>query len=202
MARLRLSAAVLAIALLGACGRSGDKEATAGGPGAGLGPDTTASASMAPPDASGGAANAPLPLTSQAFVDAVAGSDLYEMGAARLADSADHPGEVRAFAQMMLRDHAKSSAMLKTAVGSSDNAAKLDSQKMTTQQEADIASLRAAAPADFGALYKKQQIAAHERVLAQLQTYAQSGDSKALMAFAAKAVPMVEGHLAAARKLP
>lgn len=179
---------------LAAC-KGGNDTATATSSTSAFGPDTIATASMAP------AAATPLPLTAQAFVDAAASSDLYEMGAAKLADAGDHPTAIRSFAQMMLRDHAKSSAALKAAVGEANNSAKVDNQKLEPQHQAMLDELRAATPATFASVYARQQVAAHQKTLAVLQNYAKSGDSKPLMAFAEKSIPVVEEHLAEARKL-
>ncbi|HEY6869233.1 MAG TPA: DUF4142 domain-containing protein [Novosphingobium sp.] len=186
---------------LAACNRTGNDTATAGSSNSALGPDTIATASMAPGNAEGGAAATPLPLTAQAFVDAAASSDLYETGAARLADAGDHSAAIRSFAQMMMRDHAKSSAALKAAVAETNNAAKIDNQQLDPQHQAMLDELRSATPAQFSTIYARQQVAAHQKALAILQNYAKSGDSKPLMAFAEMTAPVVEQHLAAARKL-
>ena len=199
--RLAVSALV-APALLAGCGRSTDATATATGPGDTMGPNETATASLAPANARGAAASATLPLTAQAFVDTAASSDLYEMGAAKLADAGDHPTAVRSFAQMMMRDHAASSAALKTAVSETTGGVQIDAQKLMPEHQAMLNELKSAAPTTFAQVYARQQVAAHEKTLAVLDTYANSGDSKPLMAFAAKTAPIVRAHLEAARKLP
>lgn len=202
-----LTTAAGALALAGCHGADGnagsnDKTATAVDTASAFGPDTTATASLAPPDASGAVPGTALPLTAQAFVDAAASSDLYEMDAAKLADAETHPTAIRSFAQMMMRDHAKSSAALKAAVGAENNSAQIDTQKLLPEHQAMLAELKAAPPEQFAAVYARQQVAAHEKTLAVLQTYAKSGDSHPLMAFATKVIPVVQHHLEAARKLP
>jgi len=187
--------------LLAACG-GGSEEATVDGDMAGLGPDATATASMAPADATGGAAGAALPLTAQAFVDAAASSDRYEMNAAELADSAERPAAVRSFAQMMMRDHGRSSADLKAALAKANVPAAIDSQMLDPQHQAMLDELRRAPTDQFAKLYAAQQVMAHEKTLAILENYAKSGDTQPLMDFAGKAVPIVRGHLEQARKLP
>ncbi|MES2494265.1 MAG: DUF4142 domain-containing protein [Pseudomonadota bacterium] len=190
-----------AVALLAGCG-GGDEASIDGDTAAGLGPDTVATASAAPPEATGGAAGAALPLTAQAFVDAAASSDGYEMGAAELADSGYRPTAVRSYAQMMKRDHGRSSGELKAALAKANSPAQIDSQKLDPQHQAMLAELRQAPVDQFPRIYAAQQVAAHEKTLAVLETYAKSGDSQPLMAFAEKTAPIVSAHLAAARKLP
>ncbi|GAB7258335.1 DUF4142 domain-containing protein, partial [Polaribacter sp. OB-PA-B3] len=73
---------------------------------------------------------------------------------------------------------------------------------MTAEQQAQLAELKAAAPQQMPAIYARQQVAAHEKALAMLQTYAQSGDAKPLMDFAGKTAQVVSHHLEEARRLP
>jgi putative membrane protein len=163
---------------------------------AGADPEATATASAALV----GGANAELPLTAQAFIDAVSASDKFEIESARIVEGSGPRESLRAFTQMMLRDHQASLTALKVASNEAGGAS-VDDQKLTDEQKADLAALREAG-AQKSALYKRQQIAAHQRALAVLRNYAASGDNHALMAFAAKTVPIVSHHLEEVQKLP
>lgn len=153
-----------------------------------------ASASM---DASGNA----MPLTGQAFVDAMAASDTYEMEAARLAQSKGVTGDVRGFAQMMIRDHSRSSENLRKATNGTKGVTLRDTPTMTAEQRDMIGALQGATAAEFPRVYLQQQVAAHQKALAMLQTYGQSGDVRPLMDFANTTAKVVQGHLDQARKL-
>jgi putative membrane protein len=64
-----------------------------------------------------------------------------------------------------------------------------------------IDALLTAPAADFDRVYLSQQVPAHEQALKLHSTYAESGDTAALKVAAAGAVPIVERHLAEARRL-
>lgn len=159
-------------------------------------PQATATATPAAVGTTGAVAQ--LPLTAQAFVDAAAGSDWFEIESSRIMQGAGPAQPLTAYTQMMLRDHQASSNKLKKAAN--DAKATPDQQKMTAEQKANLDALREAGP-EMAKLYLSQQVAAHEKTLAVLQNYAASGDNQALMAYASQAVPIVTHHLAEAKKL-
>lgn len=176
---------------LAACGsNSADRQPPAADP------EATATAATA----TVGSQSAELPLTAQAFVDAVSASDKFEIESARIVQGTGPGQPLTAFTQMMLRDHQASTNELKKAANFAGGPAFPDEQKLTAEQEANLAALRSAGP-ELGALYVRQQVAAHEKTLAILKTYAASGDNQALMGFATKAVPIVAHHLQETRAL-
>ncbi|MEL0253091.1 MAG: DUF4142 domain-containing protein [Novosphingobium sp.] len=164
--------------------------------------DEQASTSTVATDASGAARGAAMPLTGQAFADAIAASDRFELESARAVQSANPAGTTRSFAQMMIRDHQTSSDELRKTTSQVDKVRLDETPVMTAEQQAQLAELKAAAPQQMPAIYARQQVAAHEKALAMLQTYAQSGDAKPLMDFAGKTAQVVSHHLEEARRLP
>lgn len=164
--------------------------------------EQAASTSTVATDASGAARGAAMPLTGQAFADAIAPSDRFELESARAVQSANPAGATRSFAQMMIRDHQKSSDELRKTTSQVDKVTLDETPAMTAEQQAQLAELKAAAPEQMPAIYARQQVAAHEKALAMLQTYAQSGDAKPLMDFAGKTAQVVSHHLEEARRLP
>jgi putative membrane protein len=66
-------------------------------------------------------------------------------------------------------------------------------------QQQMIARLEALNGAAFDREYVRQQVTAHEMALALHENYARAGDTPALRATAAAAVPVVRGHLGQAR---
>jgi putative membrane protein len=176
---------------LAACGsNSADQQAPAA--------DPEATATAIP--AAVGSQTAQLPLTAQAFVDAVSASDKFEIESARIVQGTGPGQPLTAFTQMMLRDHQTSTNELKKAANFAGGPAFPDDQKLTAEQEANLAALRSAGP-ELGTLYLRQQVAAHEKTLAVLKTYAASGDNQTLMGFATKMIPIVSHHLAEVRAL-
>jgi putative membrane protein len=164
--------------------------------------EQAASTSTVGTGASGAAQGAAMPLTGQAFADAIAASDRFELESARAVQSANPEGTTRSFAQMMIRDHQKSSDELRKTTSQVDKVTLDETPAMTAEQQAQLAELKAAAPQQMPAIYARQQVAAHEKALAMLQTYAQSGDAKPLMDFAGKTAQVVSHHLEEARRLP
>ncbi|WP_188643730.1 DUF4142 domain-containing protein [Tsuneonella deserti] len=143
--------------------------------------------------------DAMMPTNAQGFVDQASASDMYEIEAGKLAQQTGKSQAVKDFGAMMVKDHTKSSADLKAAAGKADGVTV--APKLTAKQQSGLDALKSAGD-NFDATYKQQQVAAHEQALSMLQGYAQGGDNGALKEFAAKTAPVVEGHLAQARKLP
>jgi putative membrane protein len=139
------------------------------------------------------------PQTAQQFVDAVAGSDMYEIEASRLAQENGTSEGVKTFAQMMIDDHTNSSTKLRDAAAQASGVTV--NPRMTPKQQQDLQALRDAGE-NFDQTYAQQQVAAHEATLALLQGYAANGDDEALKAFAQETSAVVEGHLTQARELP
>ena len=177
---------------LAACGSNSSEQQQASS----ADPEATATAATA----TVGSQTAKLPLTTQAFVDAMSAGDKFEIESARIVQATGPGQPLTGFTQMMLRDHQASTNELKKTANFASGPAFPDDQKLSEEQEANLAALRSAGP-EMAALYVRQQIAAHEQTLAILRTYAASGDNRALMGFAAKAIPIVSHHLEAARAL-
>jgi putative membrane protein len=143
---------------------------------------------------------AAMPTTAQGFADAAAASDMFEIESSRLAQTMAKNQAVKDFASMLVTEHTKSTTELKAAAGKATPPV-TPAPKMTPQQQSDLDALKNAG-ANFDTLYAQKQVPAHEKALALLQGYAANGDSEPLKAFATKTAPVVEKHLAAARKLP
>lgn len=126
------------------------------------------------------------------FAAAIAASDLYEIESAELAADKASNADVKAFAQHLRTDHEKSTAELKSAAGTANITVTpaLDSEK-----QAMLNRLRALSDAEFDREFVNQQKTAHQKALALLQSYANSGGNEALKTFAAKTATAVKGHL-------
>ena len=142
---------------------------------------------------------AALPTQHAGYMAQAAASDLFEIQSAQLALSKAQRPDVRAFAEMVLRDHSASSAHLADAAlrgGWTPPSGNLDHGQQVMLNE-----LEHAGPQTADALFVSQQIAAHKRAYDLHRTYAQVGDSPQLREFASIAAPTVEQHLLAAQRL-
>lgn len=132
-------------------------------------------------------------LNTADFVAAAAQSDMYEIESSKMAVGRSSNAEVKRFAQMMIDNHTKTTAELKTLIAGVEDAvipATLDQRRQGL-----LDNLRGASQADFDATYLDQQSNAHREALAVMEGYARGGDNAGLKAFAAKTAPIVKGHL-------
>ncbi|MBO9582452.1 MAG: DUF4142 domain-containing protein [Sphingobium sp.] len=144
--------------------------------------------------------NASLALTAtptpQEFIDKAAKSDAFEVAAGQLAKTNGGSAEVKAFGQMMIDAHTKSTAGLKKAAG----ALKPDAT-LTSGQNDKLSDLGKLKGTDFDKAYIDDQIEAHEDALALMRKYAGDGTDVSLKAAAKDIVPVVQAHLDRAREI-
>lgn len=139
-------------------------------------------------------------ISAQQFVDDASASDAYEIAAAKLAQQKASAQAVKGFAASMIQDHTQSTAQLKAAA-SKVASHPVPTGGMSAEQQAQLTALKGATGSQFDTLYVSQQIDAHAKALASLQSYAQNGDAPLLRDFAGKSVPIVQSHLEMARQL-
>lgn len=147
----------------------------------------------------GPAADAATPGSPQEFVDMAAASDMFEIESAELAQEMGSSQAVKDFAAMMIEDHTAATEDLKTAAAAAQPALTV-APELSAEQQAQLDALRQAGDG-FDALYKEQQIAAHEKALALLEGYADSDGPEPLKNFASETATIVEGHLERVRDL-
>ena len=201
---LAMSAAFSAALLLAACGEKnevvedGPVENASSASGVGSNP-----ASNAVQDATSGvvgaASAATLGRTTGGFVTNAAIGDMYEIESSKIAQEKGQNADVKAYAKMMIADHTKMSADLKTAVGSTADAP--IPTAMDERRQGMIDNLRQAPADQFDKVYLAQQVAAHGENVTLHETYAENGDNAAIKAHAAKGLPMIQKHLERARQL-
>jgi putative membrane protein len=181
---------LVASALLAACG-----PAQEGGDVARQSEADTPAASPGATRAEGSGADAPAP---QAFATKVGESGLYQVAAAGIALQRTRSNEVRDYANMIVRDHARGLDRLKAGVASDGSTLVLPAGP-DERQRAAIAALREAP--NFDAVYLQQQRRSLEEGLGDLRRFALRGEGKALRAFAAETAAIVNGHRDALRKI-
>ena len=134
------------------------------------------------------------PMTAAAFAATIAGGNMYEIEAGKLAQTMATMEECKKMGTMLVTDHTKQQDMLKAAAAGSTPPVTLPTA-IPAEHQAHLDALKAAKGAEFDRLFLAQQKEAHTKMLAALKSYAASGDSPSLKAFAAKAAPGVESHL-------
>lgn len=138
-------------------------------------------------------------MSPEAFVNAAAQSDQYEIQSSRLVLSQSRNDEVRAFAQQMIEHHGQTSQALASAAAAS----KLPPPPAVLggDQKGMLGALQSLKDADLDKTYISQQVGAHVSALVTQQAYAASGDDPNLRAAAQAAVPVIQHHLDKAKAL-
>lgn len=134
------------------------------------------------------------------FVAKAAASDMFEVSAAQVALKKSTNAQVKEFAQMMVKDHTKSTADLKAAIAQSGQAI-TPPAALPADLQAKLDDLSKASAADFDKAYMDNQVDAHQAALDLLQRYAQDGDVPAIKSFAQTTVTVVQGHYDHAKTL-
>lgn len=139
------------------------------------------------------------PATAAEFAAAAGAADLFEIESSKLAQGQASSAEVKSFAAMLVQDHTKSTAELKTIA--SKEKVTLSPPALRPDMQSKIDALKSAKGEAFDTLYLSQQVPAHEEALKLHQGYAASGDNESLKAFASKTSTVVSKHLDEARAM-
>jgi putative membrane protein len=137
------------------------------------------------------------PLTAMDYLAAAGASDQFEIQSSQLALQKAARPEVKAFAQMMVDHHTKTTADLTAAAQKAGLTP--PPPTLTPDKAAMLASLQTAT--DFDTLYMRDQVAGHQEALALHEGYGRNGDQAALRTAAQKTAPIVRGHLERAQAL-
>jgi putative membrane protein len=132
-------------------------------------------------------------MTPTEYVTTAGASDLYERTSSEVVLETTQDPKIRAFAQQMIAEHAKSTAQVKAAAAKSR--VKAAPPKLTPLQSELIAELRAEAGPARDMAYVAQQKAAHGQALNVQKAYAMEGTAPALKAVASGIVPVVQHHI-------
>jgi putative membrane protein len=132
-------------------------------------------------------------MTPTEYVMTAGASDLYERTSSEIVLETTQDPKIRALAQQMIAEHAKSTAQVKAAAAKSR--VKAAPPKLTPLQSELIAELRAEAGPARDMAYVAQQKAAHGQALNVQKAYAMEGTAPALKATAGGIVPVVQHHI-------
>jgi putative membrane protein len=158
--------------------------------------DAAVAAASAMPDANP-AATVPTPANEAAapdFVAKAAASDMFEVSSSKIALKRSKNADVKAFAQMMIDAHTKTTAELKAAIKESGQA--IEPPKVLPDNlQGKIEGLLKADIKDFDKTYMDDQVDGHKATLDLMARYAKDGDVAQIKDFATKTGPAVQQHL-------
>lgn len=145
------------------------------------------------------AATSTLSKRDQSFVDKAAIAGLFEVEASHLALSRSTRPQITAFAKMMVSDHGKANAQLKTLA--SMKGTPVPGMLDKTHAEA-LAKLSAKKPgAEFDEAYADAMEDGHDKAVVLFETAAKDLDDADLKAYAAETLPTLKTHSEQAEKL-
>ena len=132
-------------------------------------------------------------MTPAEYVATAGASDLYERQSSQMVLESTQDPKIREFAQMMITDHARSTADVKAAATRSR--VRAAPPKLNPTQAEKIAELRAASGPARDQAYVAQQRVTHNQALDVHKAYSMDGSAPALKAAATKIVPVVQHHV-------
>jgi putative membrane protein len=144
-------------------------------------------------------AQTPVPPAPRDFAMAAAQSDQYEILAGHLAVVQAQDPRVRAFAERMIKDHARLGGDLRAAVAKADLPPLPPA--MSSDQAALLSGLQGLRGADFDKAYARQQVLAHTQAALVEDSFAAAGADPTLKKAAQSALPMIQEHLTMAKQL-
>ncbi len=143
---------------------------------------------------------APTTVSTQDFVNTVANINMFEIQAAKTAQSQTKDDDIKNFAQLMIDDHNKMADGLKTQTENMQNV-QIPSD-MTKDFQDRLQTLKSAKGHQFDQAYRRQMVQSHKEAINFFQDYARVGDNDALKTWAKDQVAMLEKHLNRAEALP
>ncbi len=187
---LLIAGAAVAALSLAACGQKTETKGAATPAEQAATPDANPAATVVTPSNEAAAPD---------FVAKAGASDMFEVDAAKLAQTKAKSPEVKKFAADMIAAHTKSTAGLKKAIADSGQTTLAPPAALPKDLQDKLTDLGKAD--NFDKAYMDNQVDAHQAALDVMQRYAQDGDVPAIKAFAAATAPVVQQHLDMARKI-
>lgn len=139
------------------------------------------------------------PVTSEQFIQKVASSNQLEIQEARLALDRSKNDQIRQFAQRMIDDHTKLGDELKTTLQQANMP--VPNAQLTPQDQAQLNKLKSLTGAAFDRAYIGDDRRDHMQAVRLVETYAKTGTNEPLKQLAARALPVLQGHLKMAEAL-
>jgi putative membrane protein len=132
------------------------------------------------------------------FVQKVASGGMHEVALGQIAEKKAGTEVVKAFAARMVKDHTKANEALKKAAST---AGFTFPDKMNDHDQKEVDNFANYKGDDFDRQYIKHMVSDHEQDVALFKQASKEAKNPALKEFATKTLPVVEEHLAAAKKI-
>lgn len=139
------------------------------------------------------------PVDAAGYIAKAGAGDMWEIESSKALLAKSTNAEVKAFAQMMIDHHSKSTAKVKAAAAEAK--VTVTPPKLDAGQQKMLDDIKAADAAGIDAIYLANQKSAHDAALAFHQAYATNGDTESLKKAAGEIVPVVEAHRTELAKL-
>ncbi|RWC63052.1 DUF4142 domain-containing protein [Mesorhizobium sp.] len=130
------------------------------------------------------------------FSRTLVSANRFEIDSSRLAEAKGVAADVREFADLMVKDHARAGQDFKAALEKSQTTASVapEGPPLLPKDQAMLDQLKALDGDAFQAKYIMLQTEAHKQAVALFSTYARSGDDPALKEFAKKTLETLKMH--------
>jgi putative membrane protein len=132
--------------------------------------------------------------TVEAFVITAAIAGLFEIESSQMALERTRRDDIKAFAEQMVKDHSAAAEGLAGAV-KQDTLNIVLPEKLDAKHLALLTKLHDASQDEFDRAYLDSHLSGHRDAVALFRGFVTGGTGGALGEFAAKALPIVEGHL-------
>lgn len=140
----------------------------------------------------GTAASAALSSSDRSFVNEAAKGGLFEVELGKVAQDKAAKGEVKSFAERMVKDHSAANDELQQVAQSLD--VKLP-QSLDAKQRKTIDRLNKLHGGEFDRAYMKEMVKDHKHDVAAFKKEASSGKNAQIKGFASKTLPTLQEHL-------
>lgn len=136
--------------------------------------------------------------TDGLFLQAVTGSNLFEIQSSQVALKQSGSDAVKAFAQKLIDDHTAAQAQVSTLAASKGV---MLPTALPPELQLKVNTLSTLSGAAFDAAYLNEQVLAHQFTLSLLQNEQAAGKDADVVALATAQVPVITGHLQRAQEL-
>ncbi len=131
---------------------------------------------------------------AQAFINKAAMANMFEIETSKLAQDRAMSADVKEFANMMVKDHAKTGEQLKALLAKDSNDGLVLPEKLDEAHQNKLNALKEAVDGKFDSAYMKLQDDAHDDTVDLFEDYAEDGTHADLKEFAKAALPTLEHH--------
>lgn len=159
---------------------------------------STADANTNKSDTNANVANSNSAMPDKDFMTETAIGGMWEVELGKLAATKAQNADVKKFAQMMVTDHTKANAELKTLASSKNVTLPTE---LDAKHKSKMTEMQKLSGAEFDKEYVADMLADHEKDVKAFQTQAQNSTDADVKAFAAKTLPTLQKHLEAVRDL-